>query len=1025
MWKSGEQVHLPVDGGARAWILGGASVPLLVVFSDQRQAEDFVSDYENLWEGEIVRLLYELPLSVEGVRNKSLLLQRGETLSKWKQEKGILATSPGGLLSPFLTGEGVFPLRREMGEERGRLLRWLEVAGYERVDLVWTPGQYVVRGFIVDVYDPAYALPIRIEFFDEIVESIRSFHPQSQMSAATLDEIEIHSITAAREKKLEEMIPDSCHTVLFEPSQIENKAESYRWLWEDLRHKAEVSSLSTWPDFSLSLLTNKPKIRISAAVARSRLALPIQECPHFRGDMDKFRWNCQYWRQEGYSIHLISSGTSLQNDNDLKDKLVFHKGSLSKGFIDEYRKIVLISDFEIGGLSLSPHSKPWRALPMDWKERLTENQLVVHEDYGVAVYRGVEEVASGGERFDSLILEFANKQRLLVPFMQIYKIDPLPEEATAETVLDSLRGTRWKKAVEKTRERVREEVKNLVRLYARRELLKGYAFPVASEIYRHFVEAFPYVETPDQLRAEQEILQDMESSHPMDRLLVGDVGFGKTEIAMRAAFKASEAGKQVVVLVPTTILAQQHYHTFRSRMAGFPIRVEVLSRFVSTSRQKRILEDTKKGLVDILIGTQRLLQKDIEFKDLGLLIIDEEHRFGVMHKEKLKDTREGLDVLTLSATPIPRTLSLSLRGLRSFSIISTPPYNRVPVLTMVGPRKKNLIHRAVLQELNRGGQVFFVSNRINRLKGKYEELKIMFPEARISMAHGQMAEKDLERTMLDFYNGNLDILVCTTIVESGLDIPRANTLIVDDAQELGLAQMYQLRGRVGRREEGAYAYFLYPETMPLQKETMERFEAISAFSDIGSGYSLALQDLQIRGSGDIIGVSQHGQDERVGYRFYYKMLEEEIARIRGELFSETPVDSELSGTIPSTYIPQDTIRITLYRRLLKSNDSKELNQLRKEIRDRFGPLPDSLTYLIDTVIVRISGASAGLASVVSGSDKTIVIIKNDRIHQRLCSFKGWIRTTDRIIGPGGYKGMSDLSEAIWSLLYKNAKKNGG
>ncbi len=1015
VWKRGAQVHLPLEGGARPWVLGGAEVPLLVVCPDQRQAEDFVADWDCLWGGEKSHLLYEPPLSVEGVRSQSLRLQRGEVLLQWKKEGGVLVASPGSLLCPFLTGRDFFPIDVKSDQIRSTLIRWLEGAGYERVDLVWAPGQFVVRGFIVDIYDPSYAFPIRVEFFDEAVESLRSFHPQSQISAARLESVSIHSIRTAREITIDAILPEECHIVLFEPMQLENQAESYRWLWEDLREEARTMPLSEWTDLLVSL-SKWPKIRVSSAVALSEVPVPVQECPHFRGDAEKFRWNCQYWKTEGFSIYVFSTGTALKNDPQIQSIAYFEDGALSRGFIDSGKKIVVVSDFEIAGMTATRSSKPWRSVPSEWKERLTENQLVVHEDYGVAIYRGVEEITSGGESLDSLVLEFANDQRLLVPFMQVYKISPLPEDATSDVVLDSLRGTRWKKAVEKTKERVREEVRALIRLYAKREMVKGFAFPPSTDMYRQFVEAFSYIETADQLKAEEDIIEDMESPYPMDRLLVGDVGFGKTEVAMRAAFKAAEAGKQVVVLVPTTILAQQHYHTFRSRMSGFPIRVEVLSRFISSSKQKKILEDTRKGVVDILIGTQRLLQKDIEFANLGLLIIDEEHRFGVMHKEKLKNTREGIDVLTLSATPIPRTLSLSLRGLRSFSVIATPPHNRLPVVTMVGPRRRETVRRAVLRELNRGGQIFYVSNRIYRLSEKFSELKSMFPDASIALAHGQMVEKELEKTMLDFYNGKINILLCTTIVESGLDIPRANTLIVDDAQELGLAQMYQLRGRVGRREEGAFAYFFYPEHLALQKETRERFDAISTFSDVGSGYSLALQDLQIRGGGDLVGTSQHGQEERTGYYFYYKMLEEEIARVRGEFFPEVSLESELTGAIPSEYIPQENIRITLYRRLLKENDWLELEHIRREVRDRFGPLPDPLSFLIDMTMVRIAGSRAGISSIISDLEQTIVILKAEKLRKFLKNCKGWALFEQRLIGPGGYRGMADVSKAIKALL---------
>ena len=557
-----------------------------------------------------------------------------------------------------------------------------------------------------------------------------------------------------------------------------------------------------------------------------------------------------------------------------------------------------------------------------------------------------------------------------------------------------------------------EEAKALIEIFARRELERRDPLAAPGELYDSFVRAFPYTETADQLKATAEIMEDLSGPFPMDRLLVGDVGFGKTEVALRAAFRAVAAGRQVCVLVPTTILAQQHYGTFRSRLSGFPVSVGLLSRFTSRSEAGRTASSAEDGSVDIVIGTHKLLQKGIKFKNLGLLVVDEEHRFGVMHKESLKRTYGAVDILSLSATPIPRTLAMALRGLRSISVLSTPPEDRLPVTTFAGPWQAALVRKAVACELERGGQVYFVVNRIARMEEQRRMLAAFFPEAKIHAAHGQMPERELERTMLDFYAGAIDILICTTIIESGLDVGRANTIIVDDSQELGLAQMYQLRGRVGRRGENAFAYFFYPEREELRKETADRLEAISTLTDLGSGYSIARRDLDIRGGGEIGGTTQHGKSRTGGFSLFYRMLEEELDRLRGVENRLTEVAYDQGGSIPAFYIPQEGVRVTLYRRLLQVVGLDELKVLMGEMEDRFGPLPEPVRLLTGLTAIRNCGAAFGLCTVSVRKGETSAEGKLDGLAPFLKKKRGWTILGTHAVGPGGVPGAVGLFEAM-------------
>jgi transcription-repair coupling factor (superfamily II helicase) len=922
-------------------------------------------------------------------------------------------------MTPCLLGDGEFLLKRGEDYMRDRLVAWLERSGYHRSDLVWSPGQYILRGFIMDVFDPVHALPLRFEFFDETLERIRAFHPGTQKSVAELEDIELHSVSTAKNATFVSLLPGNTHIVLYEPQRIESQASSYHWLWEELCGGANVDAIPHWDDVFMALARH-PRLRVTRAVEMADAELDIDDCPPFKGDLALLLRLCDDLHARGYRIQAISSNPRFLDKKDgpfsCMPFIETRTGQLSSGFVDRTTKEAFLSDRELAGVSTIPNTA-WRA-PAEWRDRLASGQLVVHEDYGVAVFRGIEEIVTGGEALDAITLEFAENKRLLVPVLQFHKLTPLGEHEGDETPLDALTGTRWRKSVEKDRERARAEARILMELFARRELERRKPFGNIDDLYRDFVAAFPHPETADQLKAVADIMEDMDQPFPMDRLLVGDVGFGKTEVAMRAAFRTVAAGRQVCVLVPTTILAQQHYTTFTARMSGFSVKIGLLSRFITKAKATRTLEDAMSGAVDIVIGTHKLLQKGIGFRDLGLLVIDEEHRFGVMHKESLKQTYGAVDILSLSATPIPRTLALSLRGLRGISVLSTPPNDRLPVTTFAGPWQISMVRKAVAHELTRGGQVYFVTNRISRMEQQMTVLSAFFPDARIRVAHGQMPERELESTMLDFYEGKIDILLCTTIIESGLDVGSANTIIVDDSQELGLAQMYQLRGRVGRRGENAFAYFFYPEKEELRKETADRLEAISSLTGLGSGYTLARRDLEIRGAGEIGGTQQHGNNKTGGFHFFYRMLEQEIARLRGQVLAQTELSFDQGGSIPAFYIPQDSVRVTLYRRLLKSATLNEIASLRQEMEDRFGPLPEPAQYLVDLTAVRNCGGPAGLKSVSVTRQSTKVKGDLKEIAVFLKGKRGWTILGDNAMGPGGPGGVKFLVEAMGNAQKK-------
>ncbi|MEI8355123.1 MAG: transcription-repair coupling factor [Deltaproteobacteria bacterium] len=654
----------------------------------------------------------------------------------------------------------------------------------------------------------------------------------------------------------------------------------------------------------------------------------------------------------------LSEGRFPSERRDTVGRVEIVVGEISRGFRLSEGALVVIAEEEIFGKRIKRRgiSEARKKQLLTSLAELKPGDYMVHIDFGVGRYKGLQHLTFDAQEGDFLLLEYAGNDKLYLPVDRINLVQRYVGAEGMDPVLDRLGGTGWEKKKGKVLESIREMAEELLKIYAARLVHEGHRFSRPDDLYREFEASFAFEETPDQLSAIEDVLQDMESDRPMDRLICGDVGYGKTEVAMRGAFRAAMDGKQVAVLVPTTVLAQQHLESFRNRFNAYPVKVEMLSRFRSPKEQKAILEEVGKGDVDIIIGTHRLLQKDIAFKDLGLVIIDEEHRFGVAHKEKMKQYRSVVDVMTLTATPIPRTLHMSLTGIRELSIIDTPPVDRLAIKTFVARFSDELIREAILRELRRGGQVFFVHNRVQSIDAMAKYLKELVPEAKLTVGHGQMKEKELEQSMLAFMHGECNLFLCTTIIESGLDIPNANTMIVNRADTFGLAQLYQLRGRVGRSRQRAFAYFLIPGEGAISGEARERLKIIQELTELGAGFRIATHDLEIRGAGDLLGAKQSGNIAAVGFELYTELLEEAVSRLKGEVFVER-VEPEINLRIPA-FIPEDYLqnpnqRLVIYKKLAQSATEDDILAIHEELIDRFGKFPLAVSYLLDVMKLRI------------------------------------------------------------------------
>lgn len=937
----------------------------------------------------------------------------------------------------FISGCQSIRLGRSAGLEA--ILKKAINTGYEITEVVVAAGQISHRGGIIDIWTPGEALPIRLEFFGDDIETIRSFDPASQRSVQKLEEV---FITPAREiltsrnlrsdpdnidqevaefylpeanpiaASLFDYLPDDSLIILDDASYLHTISAEIEEQSLQLREEAIAAGIIT-DDFPVPYLSLSELMDTREKISWLDLGFPpepqpegigkhFSAAPRFGGKLDDLLESINRGIFKEHFVCVVSRQAARLEElwNEHKSKSVssftpvFLDEALTQGFTLTYpdnRVFILLTDNEIFGWE-RPQPRRKTRLGMEAPEAafadLKAGDWVVHVDYGIGHFVGLVKRSLEGVEREFLCIEFANNDQLFVPVHQADRLSLYigPDERPPRPT--RLGGMEWQATKVRVRSAVKQVAWDLLDLYARRQMVKGFAFKADTLWQKELETSFPYIETEDQLNAIQAVKRDMEKELPMDRLLCGDVGYGKTEVALRAAFKAIMSGKQVAMLVPTTVLAQQHYETFQQRLAPFPVVVAMLSRFKSPGEQAEIVARVEMGEVDIVIGTHRLLQKDVAFKDLGLLIIDEEQRFGVAHKEYLKKLRTEVDVLTLTATPIPRTLYMSLSGVRDISMINTPPSDRLPIVTYVGSYDPNIVRRAVLRELDRKGQVFFVHNRVQTIAGMANTLRHLVPEARIAIAHGQMPENELADVMHAFTKGEVDVLLSTSIIESGLDIPNANTLIVDRGDTFGLAQLYQLRGRVGRGSQRAYAYFFFNHRRAPTEEGRERLEIIAENSQLGSGYSIAMRDLEMRGAGDLLGTQQHGHIAAVGFHLYTRLLSQAVAELRRTMNPEQTqpsatipfkgikplvvVEFPLAVGIPVDYVKDQDVRLQLYRRLAEVQTEDEIDKIMEEFKDRFGPLVEEVSNLFYQIRIRLLAEKAGIASISVEGDQLVL-----------------------------------------------------
>ena len=1071
--KRGNGVHVVVADVARAFLLAGlarwSGRLVVAVTATTADAEALVHDVGAFLGRDLVdcfpaweTLPHErLSPRSETVAKRLSLLHRlqPERDGKGTERTGlaVLAVPAKAMMQPLAPGlDLIEPVRVAKGDQLDleELLARLVDAGYQRTDMVERRGEVAVRGGLVDLFPPGEDHPVRVEFWGDEVEGIRSFAVASQRSLTELPSVEAYPCREVRLSATErnrarqlagevpvagdllarvaegldvegvesllpllydelptlpDYLPAGSVLVVVDPKRTVDRAE-------EVRKQAEEAMQASWgtaaeggtaplegaayrPLDQVLERSGRARVRLGALDAGRPDAVRIEARPiePYRANVTRIAADARELAGEGYTVLLTTEGSGpaerlvdVLGDEGLTvpltaelpasqapdGELLAGTAPLLNGFRLPALRLALLAEGDLYGTRRQTREQA--RMPASRRRashdggaqfhdvaELQPGDIVVHAVHGIGRYVGMEHRTVGGAERDYLLLAYDQGDRLYLPTDQVEMIS---RYVGGESPKLSRLGTKeWDRQKARVRRKVREIAAELIRLYAARMASPGHAFAPDSPWQRELEDAFPYAETPDQLTAIEEIKADMETPVPMDRLLCGDVGYGKTEVAVRAAFKAIIDGKQVAVLVPTTLLAQQHMATFSERFAPFPVKVAVLSRFATRKEQEETLTAMANGTVDLVIGTHRLLSADAKWSDLGLAVIDEEHRFGVAHKEHLKQLRTEVDVLTLTATPIPRSMEMSLSGIRDLSVMETPPEQRHPVLTFVGPYDATTVANAIRREMLREGQTFYVHNRVESIQRAVVQLRQLVPEARIGVAHGQMSEDQLERVMLDFWDKAYDVLVCTTIIESGLDIPNANTLLVERSDTLGLAQLYQLRGRVGRSRERAYAYLFYPSEHSLTETSHQRLTTIATHTDLGSGMAIALKDLEIRGAGNLLGTDQSGHVALVGYDLYMRMLAEEVGELRGrpieppkELKLEVPVDAHL----PSDYVPRERLRLEAYRRLGGTRTIEEVEALGLELADRYGPPPLPVRNLLALAGVRAQASAVGLSEVV-------------------------------------------------------------
>ncbi|WP_125761924.1 transcription-repair coupling factor [Companilactobacillus hulinensis] len=942
--------------------------------------------------------------------------------------------------------------------------------GYKKDKLVAKPGDFAIRGDIVDIYPLNVDNPLRIDFFGNQVEKIKFFDTETQRSMEELDEIEIlpandrvitedqvqaglKKLQKSYDKQLkaadkdtknnleltfaqmieelsEGMRPDNLGSIidylmsnpdslmdyldkddvlmfdeysrLIEQSN-DNNADNQAWLTSQLEYGKALPEQTIRQSFIELVKDNKaPQVYVSAfqqGMGHVRLNqlhnVAVRSMQQFFSQMPLLKSEVERWQKQEYTVLLLISNKKRMDainntlidfgikatlttfDKVIDDQTQIMNANIGSGFEIPDEKVAIITEKEL----FNKQPKRRRHQTLANAERLKSyNELkpgdyVVHVNHGIGKFIGMQTMEVDGKHQDYITIEYRDDGRLFIPVSQLDMVQKYVSAEGKSPRVNKLGGNEWQKTKRKVQSSIEDIADDLIDLYAKREAEKGYPFPKDDDMQHDFDNAFPYPETPDQLRSIDEIKRDMEKAHPMDRLLVGDVGFGKTEVALRAAFKAVEAGKQVVFLAPTTLLAEQHYQTMKDRFEGFPVNIAVLSRFQTRKRSKEIVQELSEGQIDIVVGTHRLLSKDVKFNDIGLLIIDEEQRFGVKHKEKIKQLKANVDVLTLTATPIPRTLNMSMLGVRDLSLIETAPSNRYPVQTYVMEQNYDVIAGAIRREMERGGQVFYLHNRVDDMDQVASQLQALIPDARIATAHGRMTETQMEGVIADYLAGEYDVLVTTTIIETGVDMPNTNTLIVENADRYGLSQLYQIRGRVGRSNRVAYAYLMYKPNKVLTEVSEQRLEAIKNFTELGSGFKIAMRDLSIRGAGNLLGKQQHGFIDSVGFDLYTQMLNDAVAKKRGHTKAEktnSELNLELDAYIPSSYISDERQKVELYKRIRQIDSDENYQEVRSELLDRFGDYPQEVSNLLDVSLLKTSLDESLVKNVIMKSGMIVI-----------------------------------------------------
>jgi transcription-repair coupling factor (superfamily II helicase) len=980
-----------------SWLARGRPTGLLaIVAATPADAERWLADLTNLTDLPVA--LYpqrealgeeEPHVEIAGERTETLEALLGGRLR-------MLVTTARATLERTAVPAALEGLRLELarGAERplSEVVTRLESMGYARVPTVTEVAQFSVRGGIVDLYGFGMAAPARCEWWGDRLESVRTFDLTTQRSGPEIPAVAALPVNARPpadpdgrmvRRSVLELLPPG--TLIVAESFSANREEVLR-AWREAAHHLEVLRRTGVEIPDRADLFMAPEDWAAKELEFARIATreePVELqagfLPPDRIDRDLKRLKTLLQGDQPTLILCDNEGqlerlAELLEEDGRTSGATLAVGALDGGFVMPSLKV--LTDHEIFRRARRlRRPRRYRQAASAAVGALVNGDYVVHLDHGIGIYRGITTIEVEGGVIEVAVIEYEGGDRLHVP---LYRLDQIERYRSASDQGDEpppkihrLGSPAWKRVREKTREAIQHMAAELLELYARRQISAGEALPPDTKWQRELESSFLYEDTPDQRKATEDVKRDVERPIPMDRLLVGDVGYGKTEIAVRAAFKAVQAGKQVAVLVPTTILAEQHGRTFTERLADFPVKIEVLSRFRTAKEQKAALELLKQGAVDIVIGTHRLLSKDVEFKDLGLLVVDEEHRFGVKHKERLKSLRLAVHVLSLTATPIPRTLQMSLAGIRDLTLIETAPRDRSPILTFVEPWDDGLLEEAFARELDRGGQVFVVHNRIETIETIAARVRSLAPRARVAVGHGQMAADSLDDVMRRFAAGLVDVLVSTMIVESGLDVPNANTMVVHDAHRFGLAQLYQLRGRVGRSHRRAYCYLLTPDFMDLAAE--ERLKVLEHHTELGAGYRIALKDLEIRGAGNLLGSEQSGHAHAVGFDLYLRWLEETVKALRGGARLDHPAPPDVvfdrPAHLPDDFVPDDDSKLDIYRRLARAGGPGEIDELRQELRERFGPLPAVAEHLLDLTRLRVIGAVLGIQHILVRGDE--------------------------------------------------------